>query len=100
MSVMPETMYTPGARIEVLRREIDRLDALLVMLLARRRACARRIARLKRECGLPPRDLRREAEIRERCLALAAACGAERELLMRVLDALFAQVLDHGEQKG
>ncbi|HRJ77990.1 MAG TPA: chorismate mutase [Planctomycetota bacterium] len=70
---------TTGARasslagIEQLRAAIDRLDAQLQRLLARRMAMSLKVASRKLGLGLPLRDLRREANILSQAAARVVA---------------------------
>jgi chorismate mutase len=54
--------------IEILRREIDRLDAKIVRALNRRAAAAVKIGRQKRKKRLPVRDPGREDAVMKRVL--------------------------------
>lgn len=61
------------ASMDELRAEIDRIDAELVALLARRAACIDRAVVLKRAAGLPARIDARVEEVVENVRAAAAA---------------------------
>jgi isochorismate pyruvate lyase len=60
-----------------LRAEIDRIDAELVALLARRVACIDRAVELKREAGLPARIAPRVEEVAGNARDAAAEWGLE-----------------------
>lgn len=57
--------------IEMLRKEIDRIDEELIELIQRRLEIAMKIGLLKRERGAPIRDLTREAGVEERWIRLS-----------------------------
>lgn len=65
------------ATMQELRAEIDRVDAALVRLLARRVACIDRATEIKREAGLPARIAPRVEEVVARARTAAAAEGIE-----------------------
>lgn len=54
--------------LNVLRREIDRIDLNLLRLLNRRADVARKIGRLKKRHGLPVQDRKREQAVLARML--------------------------------
>ncbi|HRO12333.1 chorismate mutase [Amaricoccus sp.] len=60
-----------------LREEIDRIDAELVALVARRIACIDRAVELKRAAGLPARITPRVETVAGNARAAAAAWGIE-----------------------
>jgi len=62
-----------------LRAEIDRIDAELVALIARRVACIDRAAMLKRSAGLPSRIGPRVEEVARNARGAAARWGLEAE---------------------
>ena len=62
-----------------LRAQLERIDAELVTLLARRVALAREIGDHKRDAGLAALDVRREAAVLRRAGALAREAGLPEE---------------------
>lgn len=69
-----------GRRLARLRREIERLDGLLLRLLGERLQRVRQAGRLKQRLGLPIRDYRLEAEVLRRYRAGAHPLGIEESL--------------------
>ncbi|MCL2699471.1 MAG: chorismate mutase [Defluviitaleaceae bacterium] len=73
--------------IELLRKEIDRIDTELTALLCERFDAAREIGALKRAAGIERYDPARERAIME---ATEAACNRYRAQLRRVYQEIFA----------
>jgi len=67
-----------------LRRNIDRLDEQIIILLRERAALAKRIAKLKLQKGLPIRDNDREREVLDRVAANAEREGINPELAKKI----------------
>lgn len=65
--------------LEGLRGEIERLDAMLVQLVAQRVQAARSAGRAKRAAGLPAVDPAREAGVVRRAAGLARSAGLPEE---------------------
>jgi O2-independent ubiquinone biosynthesis accessory factor UbiT len=61
--------------LSAIRRRIDRLDAAMLPLFARRRALVAEAERIKRDAGLPLRDREREHAVLERSRRQAEALG-------------------------
>ncbi|MDE2309041.1 MAG: SCP2 sterol-binding domain-containing protein [Xanthomonadaceae bacterium] len=68
------------------RGVIDRVDDGLILLLAARRRMVRAVAALKRHAGVPPRDLAREQQVRQRAQGLAARFDLPEPTAQRLLD--------------
>ena len=66
------------------RAEIERIDAAIVELLARRMALGRRTGALKREAGMPILDPTREAAVIRRATTLARDAGIAPEAVREV----------------
>lgn len=73
-----------------LRAEIDRIDAALVALIARRIACIDQAVVLKRAAGLPARIAPRVDEVAGNARAAAAAWGLE----PGAVEALWRTIID------
>jgi len=67
-----------------LRRNIDRLDEQIIILLRERVALAKRISKLKLQKGLPIRDNGREREVLDRVAANAERGGINPELAKKI----------------
>jgi len=67
-----------------LRRNIDRLDGQIIILLRERVALAKRISKLKLQKGLPIRDNGREREVLDRVAANAERGGINPELAKKI----------------
>jgi len=67
-----------------LRRNIDRLDEQIIILLRERVALAKRISKLKLQKGLPIRDSGREREVLDRVAANAERGGINPELAKKI----------------
>lgn len=65
--------------LEGLRGEIERLDAMLIQLVAQRVEAARSAGRAKRAAGLPAIDPAREAGVVRRAAGLARSAGLPEE---------------------
>jgi chorismate mutase/GNAT superfamily N-acetyltransferase len=90
-------MVWPGeSPLTFLRGEIDRVDAELARLLARRTALTAGIQRFKPIAGPRGRDAAREEEITRRMAEVAPTLGAER--LARILDVVITESLDAARQ--
>ena len=70
------------------RQEIDGIDDMLANILRQRLEIVDRVAKVKREKGLPVFDANREGEILDRVSAIVGA-GCEKEV-REVFSALFA----------
>ncbi|MEM4969991.1 MAG: chorismate mutase [Sulfolobales archaeon] len=70
--------------IEMLRREIDRIDGELIELIRRRLDIAMKIGLLKKAKGAPIRDLTREAEVEERWIRLSREKGIPESLAREI----------------
>lgn len=78
------------AALGTVRRAIDRVDDALVVLLAARRRLVAEARPLKRAAGVPPRDPRREHEVRARAQRLARRLGVPEASAGSLLDLLIA----------
>jgi chorismate mutase len=78
-------------RLRELRKEIDKQDQALLEILARRFSLVSTIAELKKEQGIPLRDLEREREILEDRTARGEAFGIDASVVVQV----FQLVLGH-----
>jgi len=67
--------------LAALREQIEQVDADLVALLARRVAIARDVGAHKRDAGIAAIDVRREAAVLSRAVALARAAGLPEEAM-------------------
>ncbi|HVC16576.1 MAG TPA: chorismate mutase, partial [Rhodanobacter sp.] len=68
------------------RGVIDRVDDSLILLLAARRRMVHAVAALKQQAGVPPRDLARERQVRQRAQGLAARFDLPEPTAQRLLD--------------
>ncbi|HUW54421.1 MAG TPA: SCP2 sterol-binding domain-containing protein [Rhodanobacter sp.] len=68
------------------RGVIDRVDDSLILLLAARRRMVHAVAALKQHAGVPPRDLARERQVRQRAQGLAARFDLPEPTAQRLLD--------------
>ena len=81
MSLPPELL--------ALRQNIDRLDQLLLDVLAQRRRVVEQVAVIKKTHMLPAHDPAREAAIRQAMVAQAHTLGLPQALVNDVMDAVF-----------
>lgn len=79
--------------LELLRKQLDGVDADLIRLLARRAGLVEEIWTWKRVQGLPMVDPVREAELKERLLAQAQALGLDRAAVAAVLERIVGKQL-------
>ena len=70
--------------LQALRKEIDSLDEELLRVLARRFSLLPKIAKLKREKGLSPKQFEREKEMVEARKALAKSIGIDETFSKRL----------------
>jgi chorismate mutase/prephenate dehydratase len=80
-----EATTDPPHALSAIRKDIDRLDARLLDIMAERHELARSTLDVKRENGLFPTDGRREAEVVRRGALLARERGLEPELVREIL---------------
>lgn len=80
--------------LERLREDIDRLDAELLELLARRMEISESIGRIKRDSDVAILQQRRWRAIVEKAMARAEKAGMSREFMQAVLDAIHAESID------
>jgi monofunctional chorismate mutase len=82
--------------LDELRGQIDRLDANLVEILARRFRVTEEIGRLKKALALPAVDEEREQRQRTRIQALARQHGLREDVAVRVLRVIIDEtVMNH-----
>ncbi|HWV56558.1 MAG TPA: chorismate mutase [Longimicrobiales bacterium] len=79
------------SRLDALRVQIERVDAEIVAILARRLQLATEIGRVKNELNLPIMDPAREAEVVRRAASLAREHGIDPELARDVFWRIIAQ---------
>ena len=79
------------ARVGEIRRRIDRVDAAVVRLLARRFALVKRVGALKKAAGKPLADPKREASVLSRARAMAKTAGAPPDAVARIFSSVFAE---------
>lgn len=70
------------------RKEIDRIDAEIIKLIARRFVLVRKVGALKKRSGLPIRKPQREAEI---IAKLAGRSDVRKAFLQRLYRTIFAE---------
>ncbi|WP_439817481.1 chorismate mutase [Zavarzinia sp. CC-PAN008] len=87
------TQYTTMAQV---RAEVDRLDSLIVPLLARRQACIEAAARIKPSRAVV-RDEARIADVIAKVRAAAQANEADPALLERIYRAMMEAFIAHEE---
>jgi chorismate mutase len=63
------------ARLATLRTELGQIDNDILALVAKRQAVAQRIGAIKREVGIPTRDVQQERDVVERARAAAEDHG-------------------------
>jgi len=104
---MQPPMKSEPAGLARVRRAIDRVDDMMLLLLAGRARLASSAERCKRAAGLPVRDRAREARVRARAEALARRLGlpastARRAITLAIDDACRIQDLapDLGQGAG
>jgi len=104
---MQPPMNSEPAGLARVRRAIDRVDDMMLLLLAGRARLASSAERCKRAAGLPVRDRAREARVRARAEALARRLGlpastARRAITLAIDDACRIQDLapDLGQGAG
>jgi chorismate mutase len=81
------------SNLELLRKQLDAVDAELIHLLARRAGIVDEIWTWKGGQGLPRVDPHREAELRGRLLAQAEALGLSREAVGAILERIVGKQL-------
>ena len=75
-----------AATIEELRREIDRIDSLIVENLAKRRGIVLELAGIKKENGIKIFDPLREKELKERIRRKANDSGLDENFVLKLYD--------------
>jgi chorismate mutase len=75
-----------AATIEELRREIDRIDSLIVENLAKRRGIVLELAGIKKENGIKIFDPSREKELKERIRRKANDSGLDENFVLKLYD--------------
>lgn len=91
---MPEKSPEDCSNVAELRREIDRLDRALVMLLARRQAYIERAAILKSD-PMQIRDEARIADVIAKVIAEARRAGLSATIAESVWRVLIERSIDH-----
>jgi len=79
------------ARVGEIRKQIDKVDAAVVRLLARRFTLIRKVGALKKAAGRPPADQKREAAVLSRARAAAKTAGAPPDAVARIFSSIFAE---------
>ncbi|WP_368904894.1 chorismate mutase [Taklimakanibacter lacteus] len=88
----------PSSSLADLRREIDALDAELVLVLARRQRCVERVIEIKRAQNLPARLPDRIDEVLKRVSSLAAAQKLDPDLAAAVWREMIEQFIAFEER--
>ena len=94
-------MSTAGAReigmptLEELRRDIDRVDEVLVRLLNERARCACEIGRLKKELGVDVYQPEREKQVLEHVRSVAAEGPLGPEAIARLFERIIVTAAVH-----
>ncbi len=78
-------------RLEVLRAELDRVDAQLLGALGARVEVCRAIARYKREHGLPMMQPHRIGVVQQRAARFAVANGLDQTFMARLYDLVIGE---------
>ena len=78
------------ATLEELRGEIERIDAAIIDLIARRQDCASRVAHFKYTDRLPVRDERRRQAVLDHAFDRAVERGVDASAVQRVFELLIA----------
>jgi len=87
-----------AARLAILRKSIDNIDAALIHLLAERFARTQEVGQLKAEYDLPPADPEREAVQIARLRALAEQAHLDPAFAEKFLNFIIAEVIRHHTQ--
>ena len=87
----------PVSNLRDLGDSIDNIDAAIIHMLAERFRCTRAIGKLKARHGLPPVDLRREAEQVSRLRQLAAVSKLDPDFAERFLTFVTREVIRNHE---
>lgn len=80
----------PRIALGIVREAIDRVDDAMVLLLAVRRRLVAGAGRLKQAAGVPPRDPRREREVRWRAQRIGNRVGVPEGTARALLDVLIS----------
>jgi chorismate mutase len=83
----------PGTDLDELRREIDKVDGLLLELVAKRVSLVLAVGEYKRKHGLPVYDPARESQVLDR-LSQAPPAPLDKETVRRV----FERVIDESRR--
>lgn len=84
-----------GDRMDKLRSEIDAIDENVFSLLSRRMGIADEIGGMKREVGITILQQERWSAIVERFRRLSPSLGLSEEFVMRILDAIHEESIEH-----
>jgi chorismate mutase-like protein len=79
------------SNLQVLRQQLDDVDAQLVELLGRRFQICRRIAAVKQEQAIPMMQTDRIALVKQRTATLAAAHGVSEQFIGRLYDLIIGE---------
>ncbi|WP_297742732.1 chorismate mutase [uncultured Tessaracoccus sp.] len=91
------TNYEARAELRRLRDSIDKLDSMLVHLLAERFKITQRVGELKAAHNMPAADPAREAQQIERLRALAKESQLDPEFAEKFLQFIVREVVRHHE---
>ena len=89
---------SPQTQLEIFRKSIDNLDAILLHTLAERFKVTQAVGRLKAEHDMPPADKAREAKQIERLQRLAEDSALDPEFAEKFLNFIVAEVIRHHEK--
>ena len=95
---MTDAVTRAAALLKEHRESIDRLDAILVYMLAERFKHTQAVGRLKASHDLPPSDPAREARQIERLESLSKAADLDPEFAKKFLTFIISEVIRHHEK--
>jgi 4-amino-4-deoxychorismate mutase len=78
-------------QLDILRQEIDQLDAELLAVLHQRFAVCRQIALYKRDAVIPMMQSNRVQRVKDRARSLAASRGIDETFISAVYDLIIAE---------
>lgn len=90
----------PTTELEMMRRDIDEIDARLITLIAERFQCTERVGRYKTQASLPAVDSAREAQQMARITELSIASGVNPELVQRIFRLIIDAVVENHKHLG
>lgn len=84
-------------KLDLLRRNLDEIDASIVELIAQRQAHVEEIGLVKKDINKPTRDYKREKEVMDRVKALAVSKGLDEDVTQGIFELIIETSLSKQE---